>query len=746
MDAYSSIEDVVTKARKPYTITKQRERWTDEEHNRFLEALKLYGRAWQRIEEHIGTKTAVQIRSHAQKFFSKLEKESLVKGVPIGKDHDVCIPPPRPKRKPSNPYPRKSSFSISTSQIGVTDGKIIMSVSSSHSNQALDLEKEPLPEKTNEDGRPTTVKVNKDTNCAEVLTCLQEEAPCSSISSANKNSTLTSVPLRSSCSLREFIPSIKEVTTQDKTNESFLTIEKQNQKSEKEDCKQEGQINGTSKASRLENCNASHVNLVQGENRHDLNYGFPADEMQGNQTYPRHVSVHVLDGKLGACTQIPFHDISFQDSLFHPMGGVDEQPKLFSNSAASETSENQTNTKRSSIHQSFPSYPPFKPVLHSQNDYQSFLNISSTFSSLVVSTLMQNSAAHAAASFAATLWPYANEETSSDAHASSQRGFPSRQMGSHPSMAAIAAATVAAATAWWTAHGLLPLCAPLHTAFTCAPTSETAVPSMETGQAPADKTGKGESTPQNPPLQDQVLDPEFLEALQAPHSASKSPVISSSDSDVIGGEKLNTTSNVMDHENTATTEQQHDSNKKGKKQVDRSSCGSNTASSSEVETDALEKDVKGKEELKEPENHLASESSNRRCRSSNNITESWKEVSEEGRVAFRALFSRGVLPQSFSPPHYLKNKDSFMLDLNSTKCSYGHDGVETNMSLAGNNEEGVLTIGLGLGPGKLKACRTGFKPYKRCSEVAKENRIGNSSNQGEEKGPKRIRLGGEAST
>ncbi|RRT40403.1 hypothetical protein B296_00028233 [Ensete ventricosum] len=41
---------VLVQTRKPYTITKQRERWTEEEHNRFLEALKLYGRAWQRIE------------------------------------------------------------------------------------------------------------------------------------------------------------------------------------------------------------------------------------------------------------------------------------------------------------------------------------------------------------------------------------------------------------------------------------------------------------------------------------------------------------------------------------------------------------------------------------------------------------------------------------------------------------------------------------------------------------------------
>ncbi|KAK8714604.1 hypothetical protein V6N13_041955 [Hibiscus sabdariffa] len=102
--------DQIPKIRKPYTITKQREKWTEEEHQKFLEALRLYGRGWRQIEEHVGTKTAVQIRSHAQKFFSKVSRES--NGGFESSTKSIEIPPPRPKRKPMHPYPRKSGASL----------------------------------------------------------------------------------------------------------------------------------------------------------------------------------------------------------------------------------------------------------------------------------------------------------------------------------------------------------------------------------------------------------------------------------------------------------------------------------------------------------------------------------------------------------------------------------------------------------------------------------------------------------
>ena len=51
---------------------KKEGKWNDEEHFRFLEGMKKYGRKWDLVKEWVKTRTTAQIRSHAQKFFNKV--------------------------------------------------------------------------------------------------------------------------------------------------------------------------------------------------------------------------------------------------------------------------------------------------------------------------------------------------------------------------------------------------------------------------------------------------------------------------------------------------------------------------------------------------------------------------------------------------------------------------------------------------------------------------------------------------
>lgn len=318
--------------------------------------------------------------------------------------------------------------------------------------------------------------------------------------------------------------------------------------------------------------------------------------MHSVQNYPWHFYADIANGNIAKFPQNHPSGMVSQDFMFHPMREeIHGNANLQATTIASATP--------TTSHQAF-------PACHSQDDYRSFPQMPSTFSNLIMSTLLQSPAAHAAATFAASVWPYANVGNS---------GEPSTQMSSSPpSMAAIAAATVAAATAWWASHGLLPVCAPAP--ITCVPLPTVAVPTpamtemdtVENTQLPLEK--------QNTALQDKNL-------------ASSS----SDDSEETGLTKLNADSitNGDKVEEIAVAAAVQDLNTSQKKNlVDRSSCGSNTPSGSDADADALDKMEKDKEDVKETDENQADvlELSNRKVKmrdNNNQTTDSWKEVSEE---------------------------------------------------------------------------------------------------------------------
>ncbi|XP_042472691.1 protein LHY-like isoform X2 [Zingiber officinale] len=663
MEGNSSGDDaVLVKVRKPYTITKQRERWSEEEHNRFLEALKLYGRAWQRVEEHIGTKTAVQIRSHAQKFFTKLEKEALEKGVSPGQAHDIDIPPPRPKRKPSNPYPRKSiagSFSLSGEAIYE---RLSQPMPLHGASEVMDFESEEASEK---------------------FTALQKLQSKDACESADRSEVLN--------------------VFQDSVSTSMSSV------------------------SKISSNHRKYLELFPIEEKLDGQC-----TKQQTEDLQTHIKQHP------SCTNgIETEDPDAQN----PAAVMNTKPP--SNPAVS-AMQFQNPPSIGSVHQPFPVCSPLSYFHSNQDAYRSFLNMSSTSSSLIVSTLLQNPAVHAAAIHAASLWPSSEAETPVQPTAEISTGeILEKREKSATSLQAIAAATVAAAAAWWASLGLLP--------WFPLPFASFAFASQYTSMGPSadpTRTQGFDGTERKPSEAGQEVPSENQFDSVKPMYHSSKP-LSPSDSDASGRGQNSDKQAARSNKIKPDSGLQDSEKAKDKKIQDRSSCGSNTPSSSEVETDTIEKthDEKVNNESKESlfSNFSAWEINHRRLRNCGSMNESWKEVSEEGRLAFQALFKREVLPQSFSPP--LSDEAAAMLNKGFTELPADVDKnmcTTINLNSLCNNAENkpVVRNNDTTVSAKLKIRRTGFKPYKRCSIEAKDNR----SSAVEENGNKRIRLHEEAST
>lgn len=79
-------------------------RWTGEEHNRFLQGLQQHGKVWKSIATVVKTRSIVQVRTHAQKYFMKMNRG------------DSPTPTSKPPSSAGSPPPAKDSDHKSMSE------------------------------------------------------------------------------------------------------------------------------------------------------------------------------------------------------------------------------------------------------------------------------------------------------------------------------------------------------------------------------------------------------------------------------------------------------------------------------------------------------------------------------------------------------------------------------------------------------------------------------------------------------
>ncbi len=104
-------------------------RWTDEEHSKFIEALQLYGKEWKKVQEHVGTRTSTQARSHAQKYFFKMEKKAASPEIKFTPANTVVEKPKKKKvmSVQSTPIqPQQEIFKICKNSEGIPEFELGM--------------------------------------------------------------------------------------------------------------------------------------------------------------------------------------------------------------------------------------------------------------------------------------------------------------------------------------------------------------------------------------------------------------------------------------------------------------------------------------------------------------------------------------------------------------------------------------------------------------------------------------------
>lgn len=94
-------------------------RWSQSEHDIFINGLRVHGKEWKTIASLVGSRTVVQIRTHAQKYFQKLSKLGITD--PVTDIQNGLIPPfrgiKRPRDNSKSKHGRRSRTSSDSSDM-----------------------------------------------------------------------------------------------------------------------------------------------------------------------------------------------------------------------------------------------------------------------------------------------------------------------------------------------------------------------------------------------------------------------------------------------------------------------------------------------------------------------------------------------------------------------------------------------------------------------------------------------------
>ena len=74
LDNYEIQLNISSEGPEKKEVTFQSGKWTDEEHEKFIEGILNYGNEWKKVQQIIKTRSSTQARSHAQKFFLRIKK------------------------------------------------------------------------------------------------------------------------------------------------------------------------------------------------------------------------------------------------------------------------------------------------------------------------------------------------------------------------------------------------------------------------------------------------------------------------------------------------------------------------------------------------------------------------------------------------------------------------------------------------------------------------------------------------